>query len=82
MSIIDDLKAKIQNLDRDGNGKVNYDDLKTEAEKLGFGDKLEEMKADITGPDGKLTLDDAQRALSDVGDKLGNVKDKMFGDKK
>lgn len=82
MSIIDDLKAKVQNLDHDGNGKVNFDDLKAEADKHGLGDKLSEMKADITGPDGKLTVDDAQRVLSDLGDKLGDIKDKMFGDKK
>lgn len=85
MSIVDDLMAQVQKLDKDGSGKVDFEDLKAEAEKLGLGDKLDQIKGDLVGEDGKLSVDDAQRALSGLGGKIGetlnDLKDQIFGDK-
>lgn len=83
MAILDDLKAKIDAMDHDENGRVKYDDVRNEADKHGFGDHLNDLKDKYVGEDGKLSADDAKRALSDLGDTIGNTlsdaKDKLFG---
>lgn len=82
MGFIDDMKAKLAQLDKTGDGKVDFEDLKHLAEENGMGDKVDGMRDHIAGPDGKVSLDDAQRIIGDlgrgVGDGVNNLKDKFF----
>lgn len=81
MGFIDDIKAKI---DQDGNG-MSFDDLKSLAEQYGLGDQVAGLEDQLKGPDGNVSLDDAQRILGDLGGNLGDtlsdIKDKLFGGK-
>ena len=82
MSFIDDMKAKLGQLDKTGDGKVDFEDLKHLADEHGMGDKVDAMHDQLAGPDGKVTLDDAQRIIGDagrnIGDSVNNLKDKLF----
>ena len=82
MGLLADMKAKLSQLDKTGDGKVDFEDLKHLAEEHGMGDMVDGMREQIAGPDGKVTADDAQRILGDlgngVGDSVNNLKDKFF----
>ena len=82
MSWMDDIKARLGQLDKTGDGKVDFEDLKHLADEHGMGDKVESMRDNVAGPDGKVTLDDAQRIMGDMGrsisDGANSLKDKFF----
>lgn len=82
MGLIDDIKAKLGSLDKTGDGSVDFDDLKHLADEYSMGDKVDEMRKNVAGPDGKVSLDDAQRIIGDLGrgvqDGVDNLKDKFF----
>lgn len=78
MNLFDDLKAKA---DANGDGKITAADL--DGLKQEYQDQLAKLdglkdKADTSG-DGKVSFDDAKSAFGDLGDKLGGLKDKLFG---
>lgn len=82
MGFIDDMRAKLSQLDKTGDGKVDFEDLKHLADEHGMGDKVDGMRDQIAGPDGKVTVDDAKRVIGDLGhnvsEGVNSLKDKFF----
>lgn len=82
MGFMDDVKAKLNMLDKDGSGKVDLEDLKAVAREHGMEDKVDQVQDHIAGPDGEVTMDDAQRILGDMGRNIGDgvngLKNKFF----
>lgn len=80
MGFFDDMKAKA---DTNGDGKVDWQDVQDLAKKHGMEDKVEDAKGTIAGPDGKVSLDDAQRLFGDAQKNVANgfndLKDKFSG---
>lgn len=82
MGMMDDIKATIAGIDDDGDGIITFEDLKKLANEHGVdGSKMDEVKQDIVGPDGKLTVDDATRLINgymeDAGNFLNDLKSKF-----
>lgn len=71
MSVVDDLKQKVDDLDHQGSGMVNYDELKAEADKHGLGGQLEAVKGDITDQNGNVSVDKAKQTIDGLGGQVG-----------
>lgn len=73
MGMMEDIKATITGIDEDGDGIISFDDLKRLASDHGIdSSKMDDFKADIVGPDGKLTVDDAVRLINEYMGNAGN----------
>lgn len=73
MGMMEDIKATIAGIDEDGDGIISFEDLKKLANDHGVnGSKMDDFKANIVGPDGKLTVDDAARLVNEYMGDAGN----------
>ncbi len=85
MSLLDDIKAKVDNftksvgdhLDADKDGKFKLEDVKKMAQDSGFGDKFDAVSKAVVGEDGKLSGDDVTRIMEDIKKGAGDVAGKV-----
>lgn len=86
MSLMDDIKAKIdelaskmKGLDADADGNFNVADLQKLADDHGLGDQFKNASEAVVGPDGKLSADDARRIMSGIQNNVQGFGNKIGG---
>lgn len=76
MSVFDDIKAKA---DANGDGTINMDDLNDFKDQLSP-DQFAQLKEQLLGNDGQLSLGDLQNInLGNFGDTFNSIKDSLGG---